>query len=67
MIHEFTNARGHRTFTLTAADLAAATEWARSMCHISYGPVEGERRFRNLPARQVLSLWANRAVAPVEA
>ena len=67
MIQEFTNPRGQRAFVMTAADLAAATEWARSMCHLAYGPVEGEEHFRNLPARQVLSLWANRAVAPVEA
>lgn len=67
MIHEFTNARGHRAFTLTAADLAAATEWARSMCHLVYGREEGEARFRDLPARQVLSLWAQRVTDPIEA
>lgn len=67
MIHEFTNGRGHRTFTLTAADLAAATEWARSMCHLVYGVTEGEERFRILPARQVLSMWAQRAAMPIEA
>ena len=67
MIHEFTNSRGQRAFTLTAADLAAATEWARSMCHLVYGLTEGEERFRVLPARQVLSLWAQRAATPIEA
>lgn len=67
MIHEFTNGRGHRAFTLTAADLAAATEWARSMCHLVYGVTEGEERFRILPARQVLSMWAQRAAMPIEA
>lgn len=67
MIHEFTNARGQRAFTLTAADLSAATEWARSVCHLVYGREEGEERFRALPARQVLSLWAHRAAATVEA
>jgi hypothetical protein len=66
MIQKFTNARGQHAFTLTMADLAAATAWARSMCHSVYGPVEGEKRFRNLPARQVLS-FCDRASAPVEA
>ena len=61
MIHECTNSRGQRAFTLTAA------EWARSMCHLVYGLTEGEERFRVLPARQVLSLWAQRAAAPIEA
>ena len=67
MINEFTNARGQRTFTMTAADLAAATEWARSMCHLAFGREEGEEKFRLLPARRVLSLWAQRSAAPHEA
>jgi hypothetical protein len=67
MIHEFTNNRGHRAFTLTAADLSAATEWARSMCHLVYGVTEGEERFRDLPARQVLSMWAQQTTTPIEA
>jgi hypothetical protein len=60
MIVEFTNRHGRRTFTMTPADIIAITEWARSMCHLAYGPEEGERQFRALPAKQVLSLWAVR-------
>lgn len=64
MIRE-SNVRGLRRFTGTAADLAVAAEWVRSVCHIAYGPEEGERRFRALPAELILSLWAVRP--PVEA
>jgi len=60
MIFEFTNPRGQRTFTLSRADMIAATEWARSLCHLVYGPEEGEAKFRALPAHRVLSLWAMR-------
>ncbi|NBR01042.1 MAG: hypothetical protein EBT79_09660 [Actinobacteria bacterium] len=67
MIVEFTNRRGQRTFTMNHADLVAATEWARAMCHIAYGPEEGEARFRALPAKPVLSLWAVRPDRNAEA
>jgi hypothetical protein len=66
MIVEFTNRRGQRTFTMNRADLVAATAWARSMCHLIYGPDDGEARFRALPAKQVLSLWADRTNSKLE-
>jgi len=61
MIRE-SNANGRRRFTATASDIATASEWARAVCHIAYGPVEGERRFRAIPAERILSLWAYRAL-----
>lgn len=45
-------------FTGTAADLTAASEWARALFHLLFGPTEGEARFRKVPAKAVLSLWA---------
>jgi hypothetical protein len=67
MIQDFTNHNGQRTFTFTAADLAAATEWARSMCHATLGPKLGELQFRRIPALQILSLWSNRTAGLEEA
>lgn len=64
MIRE-SNVRGRRVFTMTAEDIEAASEWARAVCHLAYGPEEGERRFRSLPAERILSVWAVRP--PVEA
>lgn len=63
MIRE-SNVRGRRRFAGTAADIAIASEWARAVCHLAYGPEEGERRFRALPAERILSVWA--VCPPVE-
>lgn len=40
------------------ADLNAAAEWARALCHLVYGPDLGEARYRRMPAIKILSLWA---------
>jgi hypothetical protein len=54
----FHNHVGQPVFVFRAKDLAHITEWARALCHLVFGPEEGERHFRKLPAMAVLSLWA---------
>jgi len=67
MIRQYVSTNGRSAFRMSPEDISAAAEWARSLCHLAYGPVEGEVKFRLLPARQVLTLWAQRSAAPVEA
>lgn len=66
MVRE-SNVNGRRRFTGTSTDIALATAWAQAVCHIAFGPVEGERRFKSLPAERVLTLWARWTASPTEA
>lgn len=64
MIRQNTNAKGHKVFKMAPEDIAAAAEWARSMCHLALGPVQGEAYFRSLGAEKVLTLWMFRSSQP---
>ena len=44
----------------TKDELDAATTWARTMLHLAFGPVEGEERFRALPALAVMLAYRER-------
>lgn len=48
---------GKTVYTGNKHDLKALTEWTRALCHAVYGPEEGERKFRQIPAKVVLDLW----------
>jgi hypothetical protein len=67
MIRSNTTPDGNTAFTCTVQDLKAVTTWARSMCHLAFGPEKGEQHFRRLPAKGVLSLWANEECPDVSA
>jgi len=60
MIVSTTTPNGEPAFVCRAIDLQAAATWARALCHLAFGPGPGERHYRRLPARVVLSLWAVR-------
>ena len=44
-------------FVFKQAELRALTEWCRALCHLVFGPTEGERRFRRLRVIDVAPLW----------
>lgn len=58
MIRSTRTADGRPAFTGTGRDLEAAAVWSRALCHLVFGPVEGEARYRRIPAETVLTLWA---------
>jgi len=58
MIRHHTNSQEQEVFTGRVQDLQAASAWARCIMHLLYGEELGERMYRQLPARRVLSLWA---------
>jgi hypothetical protein len=60
MIFATTTPSGEPVYTARVADLNAVATWARALCHLVFGPERGERHYRRLPARAVLSLWATR-------
>lgn len=52
-----TTVDGKATIIMHPMEVAAATEWARSFCHLALGPEKGETYFRKLPARPILRVW----------
>ena len=58
MIRHYVNSQGNEVFAGKLPDLRAACEWAKSFMHLVYGQELGERMYRQLPVKRVLSLWA---------
>jgi len=47
----------NRNFTMRKNELQAACAWARGLCLITLGPVQGEAYFRTISAVAVLEAW----------
>lgn len=45
------------SFVLKCQTLQELTTWCRALCHLVYGPTEGELRFRKVRVIQLLPLW----------
>jgi hypothetical protein len=47
---------------MNTKELQRIATWARSICHRTFGPEEGERVFRSLPAMRVLEAWSSKTL-----
>ena len=47
---------------MNTKELQRIAAWARSICHQTFGPEEGERVFRALPAMRVLEAWSSKTL-----
>lgn len=58
MICHYVNGQDQEVFAGNLRDLQAASAWAQCLFHLIYGKDLGDRMYRQVPARRVLSVWA---------
>jgi hypothetical protein len=61
MIAKGRNASGQAVYVGNMKDLAAINDWAQALMHATYGPEEGERRYKSLSASAAFDVWAKKA------
>lgn len=63
MVQRYLTSTGNVVYRSTPTNLARLTAWARQRCHQTHGPLLGEQRFRQMPAKLVFEMWLTQFTA----